>query len=133
MPQNLPHQFFSAREAKTFSAIARRILSLDENENESDAARYVDAFLSDKDTKTQKTFHLLLFVFEKLSLLLFLKPFSRLSHDTQEKYIALWENAPVKKLRTGFFGLKTLALLGYYTDEKCWKEIGYEGPFLTQK
>lgn len=133
MEQNLPLRFFNPREAGTFSAVARCMLALDENESENDVAAYVDAFLASKDNATQKTFHLLLFMFERLPVFLFFKPFSRLSRGAQEKYIRMWENAPVKKLRAGYFGLKTLALLGFYTDEKWWKDIGYEGPLLTQK
>lgn len=125
-------RFFNAKEAKTFSVLSRCVLALENHEDESNVVNHIDAFLSDKDVKTQKTFHLLLFVFECLSFLVFLKPFPRLSRGAQEKYLSLWENAPVKKLRTGFFGLKTLALLGYYTDEKCWGEIGYDGPELTK-
>ena len=113
--------------------MSRCVLALENHEDESHVVNHVDAFLSDKDKKTRKTFHLLLFVFERLSFFIYLKLFSRLSPEAQKKYLSLWENAPVKKLRTGFFGLKTLALLGYYTDEKCWSEIDYEGPLLTQK
>lgn len=127
------YSFLNEREAKTLSAIARRVLALNPDENEKNVVAHVDAFLSEKDGKTKKTFHLLFFGFEYLPFLFYLKPFSKLPQTAQEKYLSFWENAPVKKFRTGFFGFKTLSLLGYYTDESCWKGIGYEGPLLTEE
>lgn len=126
------YSFLNKREVKTLSVIARSILALNPDENENEVVAHVDAFLSEKDGKTKKTFHLLFFAFEYLSIPFFLKPFSKLSATARGKYLKSWENAPVKKLRTGFFGFKTLSLLGYYTDEKCWSEIGYEGPELQK-
>jgi hypothetical protein len=53
------------------------------------------------------------------------RPFDRLGAVRQDAVLAWLQDAPVAKLRSGFWGLKTLAFLGYYGRPAAGDTIGY--------
>lgn len=53
------------------------------------------------------------------------KPFTRLAPPLRGPFLASLENHRLKIIRVGFWGLRTLALLGYYARPEAAQEIGY--------
>lgn len=53
------------------------------------------------------------------------RTFTSLSADARRRVLAAMQDAPVLLLRRGFWGLRTLALMGYYGREEAHREIGY--------
>lgn len=53
------------------------------------------------------------------------RPFTALSFDARGRVLAALQDAPVLLLRRGFWGLRTLALMGFYGREESHAEVGY--------
>jgi hypothetical protein len=51
--------------------------------------------------------------------------FDRLSEASRTRVLRAFERSPVLLLRRGFWGLRTLALMGYYARPEAKREIGY--------
>jgi hypothetical protein len=51
--------------------------------------------------------------------------FTRLDLKDQSRFLTALENAPLLVLRRGFWGLRTLLLMGYYGRLGAAREIGY--------
>jgi hypothetical protein len=73
----------------------------------------------------------LLFV-EFSGLLFALRPFSWMSAEQQDKHLRRFEFAPLGKIRQGFWGLKTLVFLSYYSRDEIWPDIHYPGPRMKR-
>ena len=52
--------------------------------------------------------------------------FERLSGPRQDRVLRWLQDAPLTKLRAGFWGLKTLVFMGYYGQPELWPELPYE-------
>ncbi|RDD60764.1 hypothetical protein DRB17_16330 [Ferruginivarius sediminum] len=68
---------------------------------------------------------LFLFVIRWLPALRYLRPFERMPESAQDRFLAFLEAAPLKVIRAGFWGLKTLVFMGYYGQADIAKEIHY--------
>ncbi len=53
------------------------------------------------------------------------RPFTALPTDARRRVLAAMQDAPILLLRRGFWGLRTLAFMGYYGREEARDEIGY--------
>jgi hypothetical protein len=53
------------------------------------------------------------------------KPFTSLSVAQRSRFLSSLENHRLQIVRVGFWGLRTLALLGYYARPEAAREIGY--------
>ena len=73
----------------------------------------------------------LLFV-EFSGLLFALRPFSWMSAEQKDKHLRRFEFAPLGKIRQGFWGLKTLVFLSYYSRDEIWPDIRYPGPRMKR-
>lgn len=51
--------------------------------------------------------------------------FSRLDAGRRARFLSALENAPLLPIRRGFWGLRTLLLMGYYGRPEAAREIGY--------
>jgi len=49
----------------------------------------------------------------------------RLEASTAERALSWFQEAPIPKIRQGFWGLKTLIFMGYYGQSDVWPELGY--------
>lgn len=58
--------------------------------------------------------------------------FTRLSGDDQDAVLASMESSSVLLLRGAFDGLKSLCALAYFSDERTWGPIGYDGPLVAR-
>lgn len=53
------------------------------------------------------------------------RPFTDLDASRRSQFLSFIESAPIPLVRQGFWGLRTLVLLGYYTRAAAAAEIGY--------
>lgn len=53
------------------------------------------------------------------------RPFTHLDRDRRTRFLAGLQNSRSDLIRVGFWGLRTLALLGYYGREQAARVIGY--------
>ena len=53
------------------------------------------------------------------------RPLGRLDSVRAERALRWFQEAPIGKLRQGFWGLKTLIFMGYYGRNEVWPELGY--------
>lgn len=68
---------------------------------------------------------LLLRVIRWLPAIVFFRPFERIPVGAQDWILRRLENAPIKLLRAGFWGLKTLVYMGYYGQPEIAKTVHY--------
>lgn len=53
------------------------------------------------------------------------RPLGRLKTADARRTLRWFQEAPIQKLRQGFWGLKTLVFMGYYGRSEVWPEVGY--------
>ncbi len=53
------------------------------------------------------------------------RPFTRLGASERTRFLTSLQNAPLLLLRRGFWGVRTLAYLGFYARPEAGQEIGY--------
>lgn len=125
--------FFTEETARTFRAAAACIVPSDAESPgaDSDAAlAFADQALAARPTRDQRLLTVFLKAVEILPVFRYGSRFSKLRGDRQEAFLRGLERSSFAKLRQGFFGLKTFALMGYYAHEDSWRDIGYPGPRL---
>lgn len=54
------------------------------------------------------------------------RTFPSLSLDARGRFLAFLQDAPVLLLRRGFWGIRTLAFMGFYGREEVHRELGYD-------
>ena len=125
------YSFFTEKSARTFAGAAAVIVPDDAGSAGGAAAEVLevaDRMFARRPAADQKLFATFLTVLERLPLLRYGRPFSRLSLEHRAAVLRWFENNRVARLRQGFFGLKTFVLMGYYGSQNCFGEIGYPGP-----
>lgn len=63
-----------------------------------------------------------------LSYLLKFKDWRNMNSDDQLSFFRKIESFSVGLIRAGFFGLRSLIFLSYYSTEASWQRISYQGP-----
>jgi len=126
------YRFFTPQTATTFRAAAGRIIPSEPGSPGADspaAVRMADQAISERPARDRKLLATFLKAIELLPRLRYGRGFSRLRPEQQDAFLGFLETTSLSgKLRQGFFGLKTFALLGYYALDETWREIGYPGP-----
>jgi len=74
----------------------------------------------------QRQIRLLLRVIEWLPVLRFGRPFTSLDTSARAQFLAGLQNSRIDRLRVGFWGLRTLVMLGYYGRPAAGSKIGYK-------
>jgi Gluconate 2-dehydrogenase subunit 3 len=124
--------FFDAATAPVFRAIAGCIVPSEPGSPgaDSDAAlALTDRAIADRPERDRKLLGVFLRAVERLPLLRYGRRFTRLDRERQAAVLAWLEsNTLVPRLRQGFFGVKTFALLGYYGGQESFGELRYPGP-----
>ena len=121
--------FFSGKRALRIEAIAHRIVPPSANLDEAgrqEMYEILERALSQQPQSLRKQLDLFLRVIDILSFFRGLSPFRRLSTARQERVLASLDRSRVTKLRQGFWGLKTMLMMGYYGRQAAGDEIGYE-------
>jgi len=73
----------------------------------------------------QRQLTLFLILLEWLPLLRYARPLSRLDPARRTKFLDQLQHNPLLLLRRGFWGVRTLVLMGYYGRPAAAAEIGY--------
>jgi len=129
----------SNKEFLIFSAAARRLLATD-GPDAPDAdtvgvALFVDRYLENLDPALSGDFRALLQLLEHGTVIFRLSG-SRFTHQSaleQDATLDDWAHSRLTVRRRGFQALKTMALLGYWRDDRTWPLIGYSGPTLPKR
>lgn len=74
----------------------------------------------------RRQLRLLLGVIRWLPLLRWGRTFPSLALDARRRFLAALQDAPILMLRRGFWGLRTLAFMGFYGREEVRRELGYD-------
>ncbi len=130
-----PLLFFSPREYAIFTAIAEAMIEVPAGVpgvQDAKVAQKADSYMARNVVDAQKDFHALLGLFDNALAGLLLcgttAPFSQMDHDGRLAYLAKWENHSLPLIRSGFIGLKKLAMSCYYASPEAWPSIHYPGP-----
>jgi hypothetical protein len=89
-----------------------------------EVSQIIDEALADRPASLALQLHLLLGLLEWAPVLRHGRRLSRLDPERRERFLQGVENAPLF-LRRGFWGLRTLVLMGYYARPEAARAIGY--------
>src|SRR5690606_35991733 len=85
----------------------------------------VEHGLATRPPKMRRQIALLLGVIENLGRVRGGRAFSRMDPAARAHLVSALEQWPVRLVRRGVWGLRTLAFMGYYTRETTMREVGY--------
>lgn len=91
-----------------------------------EAEAVVGEALRERDPSLLRQLRLLLGAIRWLPVLRWGRTFPQLSSDARERFLSILQDAPLLLLRRGFWGLRTLCLMGYYGREEARREVGYD-------
>lgn len=73
----------------------------------------------------QKRLRSFLYLIEWMPLLRYGRPFTSLVPQQRQRFLLYLENHPIRLIRVGFWGLRTLVFMGYYGRAAGAEAIGY--------
>lgn len=85
----------------------------------------VEAALGDRPPAMLRQLRMFLRAIQWLCVLRYARVFTSLSSDRRTRVLAYLQNHPIQLIRCGFWGLRTLAFLGYYGRAEAVRAIGY--------
>lgn len=85
----------------------------------------VEDALAARPPAMRRQLRLLLRALQWLPVLRWGRPYTALSADARRRVLSAMQDAPILLLRRGFWGLRTLAFMGFYGREEAYREIGY--------
>lgn len=85
----------------------------------------IDGAVATRPPRMQRQLALFLRAIQWLPLLRYGRPFTSLSPETRRRFLSSLEDSPLLLVRRGFWGLRTLVLMGYYTQADVIGAIGY--------
>jgi len=106
--------------------LVSRIVGLEPHEPVgADVLAIVRRAIGARPPKLQRQLGLLLGIIRWSPVLRHGRPFERLDVSQQVAVLAWWQDAPIPLLRSGFWGVKALAFMGYYGRPGCGDQWGY--------
>ena len=81
--------------------------------------------LAPRPARMRRQLVVLIRAIEWLPLIRYGRRFTRLDAVRRARFLAAFQNSPLLLLRRGFWGLRTLALMGYYARPGAAASIGY--------
>jgi hypothetical protein len=87
--------------------------------------RTVGTAIAARPPRLQRQLRLFLRLIEWLPVLRYGRSFTALGPARRHQFLSALENAPLLLVRRGFWGLRTLILMGYYTHAQVVAAIGY--------
>jgi hypothetical protein len=112
----------------TFRAIVRTVIPEAEGLGDGDWSELesiVERALADREPAIVRQLRLFLRLIEQGARLRYGRAFSRLDAPRRTRFLAALQDSPALLLRRGFWGLRTLAFMGYYGRPAAAAEIGY--------
>jgi hypothetical protein len=113
---------------KAFRAIAEAIVpeagALDA-QGWRELERVVEAALATRPARLRRQLVILIRALEALPRLRYGSPLSALDRERRERVLSRVQDAPLLPLRRGFWGLRTLVLMGYYGRAEAAAALGY--------
>jgi len=88
--------------------------------------RIIEQALAARPPRLQRQLVILIRAIEWLPLLRYGHRFTRLDSGHRARVLAALQESPLLLLRRGFWGLRTLALMGYYARPAAAASIGYD-------
>ena len=85
----------------------------------------IEHAVSSRNPDVRRQLRLFLLVMRWLPALRYGQPFERLTPPQQDAVLHWFHDAPVRPLRHGFWGVKTLVFMGYYGRPEAGESIGY--------
>ncbi len=85
--------------------------------------------LAERPAGMQRQFRVFLGLVANAPVLRFGAPFAALAPTTQDRVLRWLQDCPVELLRKGFWGMKALALMGYYARPEVGASLGYTPSF----
>ena len=132
-------RFFSDEETEWLTQIVERLVFTGEPHapplRETRAIQTIDRLCAGLDPALTEPLPLLLRLIEYGPFFFELR-FSRFTAmEDEEKDASLrgWMESRFEVRRMGFLALRNLAFLGFYSDDKTWPLIGYQGPLLAPR
>lgn len=92
----------------------------------------VQRLVNDFDTASAAKIRLFLSVIRLFCLLRLFKSFEKISEQKKYLLFTKLENSFVPKIRSGFYGLRSLALIGCYGSEFSRVKTGFPGPVMKR-
>ncbi|HEX9279886.1 MAG TPA: hypothetical protein VF890_04525 [Gemmatimonadales bacterium] len=87
--------------------------------------RIVEQALASRPSRLQRQLVILIRAIEWLPLLRYGRRFTRLERRRRARFLEALQESPLLLLRRGFWGLRTLALMGYYARPAAAASVGY--------
>jgi len=85
----------------------------------------VEDYLARRPTKLRRQLQLFIRALQVMPLVRYGKPFTGLDPQRRARFLGAIQDSPVLLIRRGFWGLRTMAYLGYYSRAAAAAEIGY--------
>lgn len=87
--------------------------------------RIVSTAIRERPERMRRQLALFIAAIEWLPLFRYGKPFTRLDPARRHQFLAALQDSSFLLVRRGFWGLRTLILMGYYTQSRAAADIGY--------
>jgi hypothetical protein len=87
--------------------------------------RLIEVALRARPPALKRRLRLFLFFIQWLPLFRYGRPFTSLNPAQRTRFLSYLEEHPIRLVRVGFWGLRTLAMLGYYGRAAAANTIGY--------
>lgn len=112
----------------TFRAFAEAVVpetaQLDES-GWSEVEATIERAIAQRPPRMRRQLGLLLRVIGHFPRISHLRSFAALDRAARHRIIEMLERSPVKLVRRGVWGLRTLVLMGYYTRQETMDAVGY--------
>jgi hypothetical protein len=131
-------RFFAPRETEILTQVVERIVETGEPAapavRTTRAIATIDALCASLDPAATAPLPALLRLVE-WGPLVFERRFARFTQQdaaAQDASLAGWMRSSLTMRRMGFYALRNLALLGYWSQDETWPLVGYAGPLLQR-
>jgi hypothetical protein len=85
----------------------------------------VEAALAKRPASVRRQLVVFIRALDLLPVLRWGRPFRRLDPELRDRYLRAVERSPVFMVRRGFWGLRTLVYMGFYTRPEAYGAVGY--------
>lgn len=128
MPATEPAPALTFAARRVLRAVAEAVIPESanlSNEEWAKAERIIGRALEDRPARIQRQFRLFLRIIDNLALLRRGRRLERMPLQARTRFLESIQNSPILLVRRGFWGVRTLVLMGYYARPAAGAEIGY--------